>query len=249
MTSTNRQKDHYETIHDIYSDHYYDAASMEYRDRFVHERLMNGCRPGQHMVELMCGDGAVTRYAAAKHPGCTFEGYDISPIACAAYFEATGWPAKELDIVNNALPSGVFDRVVVSAGLHHVAHHLPETLENIHQSLKPGGVLAMFEPNANYFLEFARRFWYRFDDYFEDETEQALDYRLMREQFNKLFEERAVEFAGGPAFFLVFNSMIFRIPKWLKARYASPFMAAEVLWNKLPSRYPHAYFVAQWARR
>ena len=34
----NKQKAHYETIHDDYSDHYYDKESLAYRKKFILEQ-------------------------------------------------------------------------------------------------------------------------------------------------------------------------------------------------------------------
>jgi hypothetical protein len=53
-----RQKQHYEAIHTNYEDHYYDAQSMAYRERFYYDPLfegldLNGCR----VADLASGSG------------------------------------------------------------------------------------------------------------------------------------------------------------------------------------------------
>jgi SAM-dependent methyltransferase len=103
---------------------------------------------GASLVELGCGSGWMTRFAA-RH-GVQAEGYDISPemieIARAeaaregldVVFEAGDF--EELDLGRR------FDACLVYDALHHSAH--PERVfACAHRALKPGGRLLVAEPN------------------------------------------------------------------------------------------------------
>ena len=62
------------------------------------------------------------------------------------------------------------------------------------------------------------------------------------------FHCRDLDYFGGPAYFGVLNSMILRIPLWLKPLVSPPLMAAERLWNRLPGRSAHNVFLGRWVR-
>lgn len=247
--SSKRQEEHYEAIHDDYVRHYYDRGAAAYRDRFINSPLFDDLTlEGGRVAEIMCGDGPLTAYLLSRHQALEVEGFDISPKACAAYERATGCPSKVVDITETPLPAGRFDVIAVCGGLHHVAHHLEPTLRNIHQALKPGGRLVAFEPSSRYFLESLRKIWYRADDLFEADNEAALDDRLLTDMMTGLFERESVSYGGGAGYFLVLNSLIFRIPLRLVRIYAPPLVALETLWNVLPLPGLHAYFVARWRK-
>jgi SAM-dependent methyltransferase len=154
-----------------------------------------------------------------------------------------------VDVTREPLPTAAFEVIAVSGGLHHVAHFLDETFANIHQALKPRGMLVMFEPNGKYVLEAARRAWYRRDHYFDAETEQALDYVKLRDKYASLFEEEWAGYGGGPAYYLVLNSLVFRLPLSWKRWYAPPLTLIERAWNHIPFPYLQGFFLARWFRR
>jgi len=251
MTSSqDRQKALYEQIHDDYSRNLYDERSMEYRDRFIHEPMFAGLDlDGRRLGELMCGDGPATEFAKRRWPSVRCQGYDISPRACAAYTERTGFPAHSFDIITAPLPTSAFDVIAIVGGLHHVVGDLDPVIRNIHQALAPGGILTMMEPNRDYVLESVRRLWYRFDKYFDETAEAALSYPDLRARFHAMFDERRVDYRGGPAYFLVLMNMVFRIPGSWKGAYSPALMQLERVWTKMPTPYSKAFFVAQWAKR
>jgi hypothetical protein len=114
--------------------------------------------------------------------------------------------------------------------------------------LKPGGSLLMFEPNADYFLQFARRIWYKVDGYFESDTEGALSHARLLELARDRFACEFVKYLGGPAFFLVYNSLVFRVPLSSKQMIAPVLMTIERAYNRIPGRWPHSSFLARWMR-
>ena len=62
------------------------------------------------------------------------------------------------------------------------------------------------------------------------------------------FQPFAVWHMGGPAYFLIYNSMIFRVPqKW--KHFAVPVLfPLERAYNHLPGKVPFPYFIARWRR-
>ena len=103
---------------------------------------------GSSLVELGCGSGWMTRFAA-RH-GVRAEGYDISPeMIEIARAEAA---AEGLDVTFEAgdyeqLDLGRrFDACLIYDALHHSER--PElVLADAHRALKPGGRLLLAEPN------------------------------------------------------------------------------------------------------
>ena len=249
-TTQERQQAHYEAIHEDYSRHMYDAQSTAYRDRFINGPLFAGIDlNGKRLAEIMCGDGPATIFAKSLSSSVACQGYDLSPTACSAYTTRTGSPSHVHDIITKPLPTAAFDVIVVVGGLHHVVANLDAVIRNIHQGLKPGGVLTMMEPNRAYVLEFGRRLWYRFDKYFDESSEAALSHTDLIARFGSLFAERSVVHCGGPAYFLVLQNMVFRIPQLWKRIYAPLMMQLERAWALVPTRFAHAFFVAQWVKR
>jgi hypothetical protein len=134
-------------------------------------------------------------------------------------------------------------------GLHHCVSDLPSALKTIAEMLKPGGSFLMFEPNADYFLQFARRIWYKNDGYFDADTEAALSHDRLLAIAGEEFTCQSVSYVGGPAFFLVLNSLIFRLPRRIKGALAPSLMAVERAYCRLPGRWPYSSFIARWSRR
>jgi len=240
----------YEQIHDEYARHLYDATSNAYRDAFINSSLFEELDlNGKSMAEIMCGNGQATLFAKSRFPGIHCHGFDISRRACEEYTQWTGFPATASDILNEPLPRETFDAVAVVGGLHHVIRNLDTVMNNVHAALRPGGTLLMMEPNSDYVLESIRKLWYRADRYFDADDEQALSYKTLQSTYNALFQERHVRHLGGPAYFLILMSMVFRIPLGAKPYLAPPLMRLERLWNTIPYRRVHAIFVAQWTKK
>jgi SAM-dependent methyltransferase len=248
-----RQKVHYERIHNEYEAHYFDDESNEYRRRFMLGPLVSGIDlNGKLLADLASGSGHNTLLLRDQFPELRAEGFDISSDACRDYQKHTGFPGHQTDLTKPGSVSafeGRFDAALVIGGLHHCVADLPTTIDNVARLLRPGAHFMMFEPNAGYALESARKLWYKNDHLFDAETERALTHRELTELAGDRFEVELVEHLGGPAYFLVLNSMVFRIPKSIKRRIAGPTMAVESVWNKATRPFTSAYFVARWRRR
>jgi len=103
---------------------------------------------GTSLVELGCGSGWMSRFAARQ--GVQAEGYDISPemIEIAREQAAT----ERLDVVFEAADmEGLdlgrrFDACLIYDALHH-SERADLVLASAHRALKPGGRLLVAEPN------------------------------------------------------------------------------------------------------
>jgi hypothetical protein len=57
-----------------------------------------------------------------------------------------------------------------------------------------------------------------------------------------------VRYLGGPGYFLVLNSLVFRLPRGVKRRLTPSLLAAEAAYNRLPGSRLFPYFLARWRR-
>lgn len=249
MTSTNPQAQHYNAIIDDYDLHYYDQYSLRYRERFILEPLVRGIDlRGKRVADLASGSGETSVYLKREFEGVDLTGFDISPEACRRYREKVGRPAYEIDLTTGFYEGDQFDAAIIMGGLHHCIANLPHALCAIATMLKPGATLLMFEPNRDYVLEALRRLWYKRDRYFDSDSEGALSHGALLEASGGAFVCEHVKYFGGPAFFLVYNSLIFRLPHSAKAIVSPALMAAEALYNQVPVRNLFASFLATWTR-
>jgi SAM-dependent methyltransferase len=247
--SDHRQKEHYEAIHDAYEAHYYDQPSMAYRHRFIYRPLLDGAQlNGASVADIACGSGHNSLALRKYFPSVRTTGYDISESACRDYRIRTGNPAHQIDLTRPATPVEVHDAAIVVGGLHHCVTNLDMTFRNIAQMIRPGGQLLMMEPNEDFFLSSVRRIWYRKDPWFEADSEAALKHDEIVARASPYFTPRRVVYFGGPAFFLIYNSLIMRIPLRVKPWLSPVLFPVEGLYNRLPGRAAFAVFVAEWQR-
>ena len=250
MTGGNPQADHYDDILDEYDQHYYDQYSLRYREQFILEPLLEGIDlRGKRVADLASGSGETSRFLSRRFPGVECEGFDVSPEACRRYREKTQRPAQEFDLTQGRYEGEPFDAAIIMGGLHHCATDLEGTLTAIARMLRPGGTFLLFEPNRDYMLEALRRVWYRFDRYFDAANEMALSHADLLAAGRGAFECQRVRYFGGPAFFLVYNSLVFRMSGTTKAAIAPGLMRLESAYNQLTPRWLFASFLAQWVRR
>ena len=245
----NKQKDHYETIHDDYSYHYYDEESLAYRKKFILEPLFKGIDLDNTIIaDLAAGIGTTSSIMGGYFSNAQFSGFDISSKACKEYTKKLGFPSYEVDLTKKYNADVKFDAAIVIGGLHHCISDLEMTINNIGNLIKKDGHFLMMEPNADYILEPIRKFWYKKDKYFESDTERALQHDEILKIGKNHFKLLDVQYCGGIAYFLIFNSLVFRLPKSFKKIFKSILFRQESLYNKLPGKLPFAYFLAKWQK-
>lgn len=247
--NSTRQRVHYERIHDDYEAHYYDDTSMRFRERFIFDVLFRDLDlNGKDVADLAAGSGHNSLALRNRFPTARVTGFDISPKACDSYRRLVGADAHQLDLTADNPPDSRFDAALIVGGLHHCVVDLPATFRTISGLLKPGGLLLMHEPNQQFFLEALRHLWYRTDRYFDAETENALDHGQILALADSEFAPIDCTYRGGPAYFLILNSLVFRVPTRAKRYLAPPLFVLESLYNRLPGKFLFPTFTARWRK-
>jgi len=252
--SSENQKALFEWIGDLYAAHYYDASSLKYRREFILGPLLSDAGmnlSNSRVAELACGGGHTSAILQEWFPGVQCTGFDILPAACADYRRVTGCTAYEMDLTKPVEPGAcgaAFDVVMTIGGLHHCVLDLSQAIKNIATLVRPGGLFLMMEPNSHYVFEAVKRLCYRLDKSFEPATEGAIDHSALVSLAAPWFRVRKVRYLGGPAFFLIQNSMITRVPLSMKPAMSRILFPIERLYCRLPGRRFHAFFVAVWER-
>jgi SAM-dependent methyltransferase len=249
IPGANRQQALYEGIHDLYEKHYYDPPSMSYRRNFIYDPLFAGLSlDGASVADLACGSGHNSKVLMELFPQVQTVGYDISERACIDYRMRLGRPAHHVDLTMPYNPPELHDAAIVIGGLHHCVSDLSTTLRNVARMMKSGGSFLMMEPNDEFILSFVRRIWYRHDKLFEADTEHALKHDELAELAKPYFIPEKVTYFGGPAFYLILNSLVTRMPLGAKPAIAAITFPIERTYNLLPGRAPFAGFLARWRR-
>lgn len=242
------QKAHYRRILAEYERHYDDQFSQAYRRRFMYEVMLADIKlTGKSVLEAMCGSGQATGFLLSR--GARVTGLDISDVALASFRRR--WPACPVvcsSILQPPLRPRSFDAVVVIGGLHHVHPHVDEAISILHELLVDQGILCFAEPHAGSAVNMVRGLWYRLDRRVFAEGESAVDLEVLKARHASRFHwEREVYF-GNLAYFLILNSMVFRIPPEWKATYASWCMRAEALLSPLHTRFFSAGVLCVWRK-
>ena len=125
--------------------------------------------------------------------------------------------------------------------------NLPQTIDNLASLVKSNGTLLMMEPSADSVLEGLRERWYRRDRYFDAPTERALSHDELLALAGGRFRVEVLRHIGGPAYFLILNSLVMRIPIGAKRWLAPVAFPLERAFNSLNSS-SAPVFVARWRR-
>ncbi len=244
----NLQKQHYDSIASKYAAHYGDKWSQRYRWKLVNEPMLGDvdlC--GMEVLDAMCGSGETTEYLL--HRGARVTGLDISKEEICRFQERfPNCKAYCGSILSTGFASDSFDCVVVVGGLHHLYPNFSLAINEIYRVLKPGGLLCFYEPHKGSLPDLARQFWYERDKLFAA-NEAAIDLGLLKQLFSRQFEFLKEEYGGNVAYLLVLNSMVFRVPLWMKRFYSEVLMCAESAIKGMQGKRLSCTVICRWRKR
>jgi ubiquinone/menaquinone biosynthesis C-methylase UbiE len=131
----------------------YDPFARLFRMESALRRLVEqaGLAPGQRVLDLGCGTGALTLLSKRTQPGIEIVGLDPDAKALARArrkAEDAGLALRLEQGFGDALPfpDESFDRVLSSFMFHHLeAAQKPAVLREVHRVLRPGGVLHLLD--------------------------------------------------------------------------------------------------------
>jgi SAM-dependent methyltransferase len=133
-------------------------------------------------------------------------------------------------------------------GLHHLHPHLAEAVCEVHRLLRKGGTFCFAEPHQGSAFSRLRAIWYRHDSLFAD-NEESLDLDGLKGEFASLFEFKLERYVGSAAYLLVLNSMIFRVPLWLKRIYSPAMIGLEKMLAGFHSPTFSLAVICQWKKK
>lgn len=248
MKAEQDQKALYDRIAADYEAHYDDDASQRFRDTFIYPHLLGTLDfTNTRVLEAICGSGQVTRSLLAR--GARVIGLDLSESQMRLFKQRFPQCAAVCaSATDTAFADASFDHVVVMGGLHHTHPKLDETIVELHRILKPGGSLCFSEPHTGSLSDVVRRIWYKVDPLFIS-NEASLDFARLKPQFANLFDYGEDHYLGNIGYLLIFNSLIFRVPLWLKRAYSPAFMHVERALSVFQGRRLSCFCVSQWRKR
>jgi hypothetical protein len=81
------------------------------------------------------------------------------------------------------------------------------------------------------------------------ENEESLDIEDLKREFADFFEFKSEKHVGSVAYLLVLNSMIFRVPLWLKRVYSPALMRIEKMVSGFHSQTFSLAVICQWEKK
>jgi 2-polyprenyl-3-methyl-5-hydroxy-6-metoxy-1,4-benzoquinol methylase len=256
MDENNLQRSHFNKLAKTYEYHYSDVLTKKYRHEIFLKKLLKDYDLNfKKVLDIGCGTGEISTYLSEIYPYSEISGADISDEVIKIYnkkFRGGGVLSYRLNVVKDIIYQKKFDYIIASGLLHHVYKDLEKVFINISQMLEDNGKFIFIDPNSDYILEPLRKLWYRLDNkLFDNVNESALSYKNLLTINQKLgtgFKERKIFYFGGPGFFLINNSMIFRLNKKIKAFLFVPLLNLDKLFSFLP-KYFLAAFGAVWEKK
>jgi SAM-dependent methyltransferase len=244
-----RQKELFEAIHEKYASATTDRYAEAYKEEFIYRPILAELAGARSLMELASGVGSASGWMRDHHPALQISGCDISESACHDFAARHGRPCYLWDLTKAVDVAQTYDAVLVMGGIHHLVADLPMAFDNIARMLNPGGKLIMAEPNADFVLEPLRKLWYRVDtSNFDADNEHALSHTRLVSQHAAAFVPGSLRYIGGPAYFLLLQNWVLRMPGGAKKWLAPAAMSMERLWHRLPGKLPFATFIAVWQK-
>ena len=241
------QKEHFNILASKYNQHYGGKESQRYRKKFINIPLLEGLDiRGKLVLDGMCGNGETASFLLDR--GGIITAIDISEEMTKTYKEKfPGCEVKCASILDTGIESNYFDFVVIVGGLHHLHPNVSNAVKEIHRILKPDGYFCFMEPHTGSLPDTIRKMWYLKDKYFAD-NEASVDIKSLEIEFAGKFETKMQKYTGNLAFLFVYNSMIFRIPLWLKPIYSKQLIWLEGVFEKLQRKSTSCITICQWKK-
>ncbi len=219
-----------------------------YRRQYINEPMLGDVDlRGLDVLDAMCGSGETTEYLRQR--GARVTGIDISQEQMCRFQER--FPECKAycgSILSTEFPSDSFDVVVAVGGLHHLHPNSSAAINEIYRVLKPGGLFCFYEPHKGSLPDLARQFWYKRDRLFAA-NEAAIDLGDLKQMFSSQFEFLKEEYGGNVAYLLVWNSMVFRVPLWMKRLYSEVLICMESAIRKMQGRRLSCVVICRWKKR
>jgi SAM-dependent methyltransferase len=169
--------------------------------------------------------GIVTEVNRVLEPMCGLaEGYGIISKNLVLNFDYYGFDYSEKmveiarsknpnlkiewsDVTTYQASGELFDFIILIGGLHHVYSRTEDVLNNLKESLRPGGYFLSFEPTHNNWLtRRIRERVYKSNDLFDNDTEQGFEYKDLDCYFKSAGYEKIDEvYPGLLAYVLYYN--------------------------------------------
>ncbi len=244
------QKQLFEAIHEKYAEATTDEFAEGYKEEFIYRPILEMLGEAKTLMELASGIGSAAGWMRDHKPGLEISGCDISQSAADDFTKLHNRPCYVWDLTVPLDVEQSYDALLVMGGIHHLVADLDVAFENIAKLLNPGGKLIMSEPNADFMLEPLRKLWYKLDtSHFDADNEHALSHQKLVNDHAHGMKPVDLRYIGGPAYFLLLQNWVLRVPNGAKPLIAKPLMAMERLYHKLPGRMPFSTFVACWEKQ
>ncbi len=242
------QKQFFDSISEQYLDHYNDPDSIYYRKKYIYDPMIRGMNVDDKVVlDAMCGSGQISEFLYPLQ--CTLHGLDLSEKQTALYKKR--FPLAHVhahSIVKTPFPDNYFDLIFLFGGLHHVHPHVKTVVAEIFRIVKPGGYFIFGEPHACSIVDKARQVWYKTDGFFM-ENEAAIDYVRLTRDFSCYFDVVGTEYFGNFAYYLIYNSLILRVPLSVKKIISPLFFFVESRIQPFQTHFFSSYVIAQWRKK
>lgn len=231
-----------------YEAHFGGELSHKFRNKFFYAPLFDGIMlEGMHVLEAMCGSGQTTEYLIRN--GALVTGLDISKKQIDIFHhrwpECKGICSSFLDL---PATNELYDCIVIIGGLHHIHPFVKQSINIVIKNLKTGGWFCFIEPHSSSIPNIIRKMWYRFDPYIE-KNEAAIDINRLKQDFTDYFIFHEEIYAGNIGYLLILNSMILRMPLWIKKLYAPLMMKIESMITPFQSKSMSCYTIAKWQKK
>ncbi len=248
FNSEQLQKQHFNKIFSQYETHYFDKYSREYRLKFIYDRMFEGIPLWRkNVLEAMCGSGQATDYLISK--GAMVTGLDISEEAIGRFKKS--WPdcftvcGSVFDLEFN---DNFFDCVAIVGGLHHLHPYVDKAILRIHRILKKGGIFCFAEPHSGSLPDIIRKIWYKYDNLLA-KNEASINIERLKKDFFLYFDFIKEDYFGNMAYLFVMNSMVLRIPLWLKSIYSPFLLYLEKIIENFQDKKFSCFVVCRWQKK